>query len=107
MNTDLIHPTYLPFKPADLRDHFLVDKDRQLAYFLESAARYLSLDNEGTAKAATSERLARQIEKDERFWTACALKHVISEADLAAFRALLISNFGPLPPFEDLTTWDD
>ena len=49
-------------------------------------------------------KLNRQIEKDERFWTACTLKKVF---DADEFANILRSAFGDQPPLEGFTSWKD
>src|SRR5438128_9761741 len=82
-NTEVIHPIYLPFTEEQLAPHFLTDVEGQLEYYRKSARRYRDFaakwpDPAGIAIADS--RAPCQIQKDERFWTATALKHLIESA---------------------------
>ena len=103
----MIHPTYLPFSREQLLPHF--SDEKHLDYFVSSAIRYSEyMARFGATRSGmpiTSEvRLNRQVEKDERFWTACCLKTVF---DHAAFAAALRSAFGDKPPLATFATWDE
>ncbi len=106
MTAEAIDPTYLPFSADDLRPHFLADADANVAYFVQSAAKYAAY-----ARAMASgdvpplaAKHACQIEKDERFWTASALKHLA--ASRAGICGLLVQAFGERPPFDSHASWE-
>lgn len=103
---NLIHPVYLPFTRAQLAPHF--SDDKHLDYFATSAIRYAEFAARFGAKfdgmPLTKEvRLNRQIEKDERFWTACALKVVF---DAGRFVDILRLAFGDMPPVMGFASWE-
>lgn len=71
----IIDKTYLPFKEEDLRSHFVADADGHLAYYQKSAKRHHEFPDRHqstTGIPIEQSRFARQIEKDERFWTITA-----------------------------------
>ncbi|MGE0607907.1 MAG: hypothetical protein AB7O62_12505 [Pirellulales bacterium] len=105
-STPVIHPVYLPFTRQQLALHF--SDDKHLDYFATSAIRYAEFVARLGAKfegmPITNEvRLARQIEKDERFWTACTLKMVF---DAGRFADILRIAFGDVPPITGFASWD-
>jgi len=104
--TSVIHPVYLPFTRQQLVPHF--SDDKHLDYFATSAIRYAEFVARLGAKfdgmPITKEvRLARQIEKDERFWTACTLKVVF---DAGRFADILRIAFGDTPPITGFPSWE-
>ncbi len=109
LSEDLIEPTYLPFTPSELRPHFLADAERHLAYFQDSARRYLEFVSSRSDLAGipiSEAQMPRQIEKDERFWTATSLKRLLeSPRRTDALISLLVEAFGESPPFDGLRTW--
>src|SRR6476619_353786 len=80
MSDDLMHPVYLPFTKAELEQHFApvtgAPDGRHLKYFEASLQRWAEY-SQGLAAGQPSppsvSRLARQMEKDERFWIVSAL----------------------------------
>lgn len=108
----MIDDNYLRFTRAQMRPHFLVDAERQIDYFEQSAKRYRDFLTEKPDKAdragipITKVRLLRQIEKDERFWTAASLKYVFDHPKRNyALESILTSTFGCKPPVEGIGTW--
>ena len=100
---DLIHPVYLPFTRGQLSPHF--SNPKHLDYFAISAARYSDFANEMVNTPVNrAVRLQRQIEKDERFWTACTLKSVF---DAGQFEHILRLAFGDSPPLMMFASWQD
>ena len=104
--TNLIHPVYLPFTREQLALHF--SDEKHLDYFATSAIRYSEFEARLSAKfdgmPITNEvRLNRQIEKDERFWTACTLKVVF---DAGRFADILRLTFGDTTPLMGFASWD-
>jgi hypothetical protein len=114
--TQPMHPNYLPFSEDVLRGHFAPvgwsggDVDRHLTYYRASVARLAAFEAEiahGQVHDRAAIRRARQIEKDERFWTVAALLGVFHSRDrTAALAALLSRAFGDQPPVEALTSWE-
>jgi hypothetical protein len=108
---DPIHPIYLPFTPADLAQHFVADAGRHVAEFTRSADAYDAFLREHPLRDGVAEHRARQacqIEKDERCWTATAVKQVFgaeNQGELLA--ALLTRAFGPRPPLPHLASWNE
>jgi hypothetical protein len=70
MELKMIDSTYLPFTVDDLKQHFLKDADRNLAYYLKSAERYHQFIAENPNLIGIplkKSKYARQIEKDKRY----------------------------------------
>jgi len=107
---DFIHPTYLPFTPDQLGHHFTGDVDANVEYFRRSADRYRAFFEGGRSpiQPLSRSRRDRQIEKDEKFWTATALKTVFDSKDRVPFlREILAGAFGSRPPLSAFATWDE
>jgi len=103
---NLIHSVYLPFNRKQLAQHF--SNEKHLDYFATSAIRYSEFVSrfgvKFTEMPITDEvRLNRQIEKDERFWTACTLKSVF---DADCFADILQICFGQTPPWDSFDSWE-
>jgi hypothetical protein len=101
-----IHPVYLPFTREQLAPHF--SEEQHLDYFATSAIRYSEFVTRFGTKfvgmpITKSVRLARQIEKDERFWTASTLKAVF---DAGRFADILRFALGPAPPNNCFASWE-
>jgi hypothetical protein len=102
----LIHPVYLPFTREQLAPHF--GNAKHLDRFVSSASRHTEFvarfqaqfDGMSITKAV---KVARQIEKDERFRTACALKVVF---DAGRFVDILRLAFGDTPPINGVASWE-
>ena len=108
---EVIDRTYLPFTADQLRRHFVADVEGQIEYYRKSAERYCDFmsSHEDTAGIPlTQARSPRQIEKDERFWTVTALKHVFDDpARDSILTELLTEIYGETPPIRDLSSWGD
>jgi hypothetical protein len=100
-----IHAVYLPFSEAAVREHFTGDKERQAAYFRRSAENYMRFLTSGVTERSVSPRVALQIEKDERFWTASALMALVNHPP-EVLVAVLTAAFGPTPPLRGFETWE-
>ncbi len=106
MAEDVIDPTYLPFTAEQLRAHFLVDRDSHIAYFQRSAQAYRDFIRNRLNRQGIPIKHARgpcQIEKDERFWTATAMKRLVQNP--AALQFVLSDTFGQEPPLPAFRTW--
>lgn len=107
----MIDSTYMPFEPEELYGHFLVDAEKQIEYFSKSADRYhefLSMNPDLRGISVSKSRIQRQIEKDERFWTAAALKTINDQPDSNNIWINLLSAiFGGKPPIAGMNTWLD
>ncbi len=105
----MIDKTYLPFSRDELRPHFTTDVDRQLDYYRTSASRYNEFLNDHPETAGlplTQARVPRQIEKDERFWTITATKHVFDDpAHARILGQLLVKAYGSTPPIRGVSDW--
>jgi hypothetical protein len=67
-SSSVIDPIYLPFTPDELREHFLVNKDKQVEIYQKSAQTYREfLDRNSTRKGIpiTKAKGPCQIERDE------------------------------------------
>lgn len=108
---NLIDDKYLPFTRDQMRQHFLVDAESQIDYFERSAERYhdfFTANFRIAGNSITNVRRARQIEKDERFWTAASLKHIFDHPRRnTTLEVILASAFGDKPPVEGLNTWSE
>ena len=87
MNDELMHPVYLPFTREELGKHFApvaaAPDGRHVKYFEDSLQRwaeYTQRTAAGHSAAASVTRLARQMEKDERFWIVSALMTLFHRA---------------------------
>lgn len=115
MTDELMHPVYLPFTRAELEQHFApvaaAPDGRHLKYFEDSLQRWAEY-TEGTAAgrpaAPSVTRLARQMEKDERFWIVSALMTLFhrpgDETARAQAFADLLSRI-KLPPPAMFNSW--
>jgi hypothetical protein len=107
----MIDPIYLPHDRDELRQHFTADADANIDYFERSASRYRSFLKEHSptiGQPLTAARGPRQIEKDERFWTAAALKAVFDSSKRPeALANLMRTAFGPRPTLTTFATWQD
>src|SRR5262245_41393850 len=104
--SEVIDPIYLPFTRDELRAHFLVDADGQIGYYERSARDYRDFVAKHPVRDGipiSESRRPCQIEKDERFWTATAMKRLIAAP--SGLEAALKSAFGECPPLPDLDDW--
>lgn len=114
-----IHPIYLPFTEQQLRSHFCEvgggegrDVDRHLKHYRKSAAAaqtHAARVGVGEAVTRADARRGRQMEKDERFWVACALMSLYyaeQGRDRAALFAKLLQRAG-LPPVAGFRSWEE
>src|SRR5437773_2462404 len=79
--SQIIDPIYLPFTADELTPHFLVDASHQIAYYERSARDYrdfVANNPERNGIPISESRRPCQIEKDERFWTATAMKRLVA-----------------------------
>lgn len=115
-----IDEKYLPFSSDFVRAH-LAKADRKLrngedasederlkgiGYYEDSARRYHEFRPEKGIPISKM-RLPRQIEKDERFWTAGCLLKVHGQPDARHWRTLLEKCFGARPPLSSPASWND
>lgn len=111
MPNDIIDPLYLPFTPDDMKQHFAHQADKQLSYYVASADRYHSFmrgHSETEGIPLSEARRPRQIEKDERFWAATALKRLHdSPKRVESLTRVLSDAFGLTPPVEGIGSWDE
>jgi len=107
----LIDKKYLPFEPEEMQQHFLRNAEKQVEYYIKSSERYhsfLAENPELEGIPVSRSRGPRQIEKDERFWTAAALKSVFDHSDSQSiWESLLSKEFGHEPPIQGISTWSD
>jgi len=108
---DMIDKTYLPFTCDELKPHFIADVDGQLAYFQKSASRYhefMDSHPETAGIPITQARIPRQMEKDEKFWTITATKHVFDDPLRNSMLVqLLVKTYGSTPPIPGLSSWEE
>lgn len=83
--------------------------NKQIDYFETSARRYhefLAAHRDRSGIPIETARTPCQIEKDERFWTATALKRLASsEGGHAALAQVLARTFGKRPPLAGFADW--
>jgi len=107
----IIDEKYLPFEPEEMHQHFLGNSEKQIEYYIQSATKYhafLAANPELKGMPVSRSRRPRQIEKDERFWTAAALKSIFDHPDSRTiWESLLSKVFGDEPPIQGISTWDD
>lgn len=103
--------TYLPFTSEQLKQHFIGDFHRHLKNYQDSAERYHDFLRENSNTSGiplTDAKVPRQIEKDEKFWTITALKHIYdSPSRISLFKQSLSSAYGPEPPVKGIDRWED
>lgn len=119
---ELIEETYLPFTPAQLRQHFAPisgeedqDPDRHLQYYLASAERYRRFRSQygpppWRGRPISQLKAPCQIEKDERFWLATCLMTCYHEPSVRTRRLadLMRKCFRrETPPLDGLPTWEE
>lgn len=105
----LIDNIYLPFTAESLKENFLKDDEGQIKYYQKSAERYHDHIKQNTTlkgNPISKSKIPRQIEKDERFWTASATKSVIDHpCKINILKQLLIRVFGEYPPISGSSFW--
>lgn len=109
MSDRVIDPVYMPFTPEQMRGHFIRQADKYISNYTQSAERYREfMDSSGGAGKITiaKARKPRQIEMDERFWIATALKRLYdSPSRVANLTKIFTDAYGPTPPVEGLSSW--
>lgn len=107
----VIDPVYLPFTREQLRQHFTGSADRNLLEFEKNATRYRAFLQEHpdlTNITLNEARKPRQLEKDERFWTAACLKALYEHPQFKLrLTELLRQLYGATPPLDGFATWND
>ncbi|MEA3327401.1 MAG: hypothetical protein U9R53_08865 [Chloroflexota bacterium] len=107
----MIDEKYLPFEPEELHQHFPGNAKKQIDYFIQSAERYhefLAANPDLKGIPVSRSRRPMQIEKDERFWTAAALKSIFDHPDsYRIWESLLVKGFGDEPPIRGISTWSE
>lgn len=111
-----MHPVYLPFTTTELEAHFApvaaAANGRHLTYFEDSLRRWAEHQDRtaaGTLATPSETRLARQMEKDERFWIVSALMTLFHRpADEAARASAFADLFSraQLQPPADFGNWE-
>lgn len=108
-----LHPVYLPYTADQLLEHFLpatgqaLPNPENLTYYGKSLG-YAANGSRTAVLTAGEQKLAHQIEKDERFWVIGALMPVARSADpVAAWTSLLTRCLGAVPPVTRFTTWGE
>lgn len=108
----MLHPIYLPFSEEQLRNHFVEinntenNIDKHINKFKKSIANYSLFET--NPLQINDIRLARQIEKDETFWTASSLMTIFySENRDREITELLKLTFGEVPPLKNFNTWNE
>lgn len=105
----VIHPRYLPFSREQMAQHFTGEVEGNVGYFQRSADRYREFSQKfpSPLQPLSRSRQDRQMEKDERFWTAASLKAVFERDDrVSCFGEILRRTFGARPPLDAFDTWE-
>jgi hypothetical protein len=112
----LLNEKYLPFTKEDFLKHFANvkgdkcsnSKEKHLKYYTSSIDNYNKyLESEPKEKRLDKLRKPRQIEKDERFWTASSLMTLFYSADMVKeFTNLFSKAYGDKPPI-NINSWED
>ena len=93
-----------------MAEHFTGDVEGNVGYFERSAKRYREFSQKFSSplQPLTRSRRDRQLEKDERFWTAASLKAVYESGNkVSSFGEILRRTFGSTPPLDAFDTWDE
>lgn len=110
-----LHDTYLPFGEDTLRKHFVeisgkdsLNLNQHLDYYKKSIDRFREFELKGRDLPREKIKLARQIEKDEKFWTASTfLTLFYSPTRNDEFTEMLERAYGQTPPLKNFTNWTD
>ena len=109
-----LHDIYLPVEEHELKRHFvkISDKDRMnldqhLNYYKRSIDNYRPFEN-GDYISKEKSKAVRQIEKDEKFWTASTfLTLFYSPTRNDDLIKMLEKAYGQTPPLKNFHNWDD
>lgn len=107
-----IHPVYLPFTVDQLKKHFGFSREsaEHVSYYKKSAEnciKFLQVCNDQKERTVKKFKQPRQVEKDERFWTAATLMSFYWDKDREEkFKNLLRLGFGDIPPISDMGSWN-
>ena len=116
-----MHEKYLPFTEHQLREHFVEVKqseesddteERHIEYYSKSIQEYNDYFNNkqvSKSKSFVEMRKPRQIEKDERFWTAACLMTIYHNERhrVKQFIQLLSQTYRNVFPLGELNTWEE
>lgn len=110
-----LHDKYLPFEENVLKKHFIEisDKDRMnldqhVDYYKKSIDRFREFENNGYDIPKERIRAVRQIEKDEKFWTASTfLTLFYSPTRNDDLTKMLQQAYGQTPPLKNFDNWND
>ena len=114
-----MHPTYLPFTEQQLLDHFAevrkngecIRNENHLEYYkkrIERYKEYLRGNRDRRGKSLKEMRTPRQVEKDERFWTAACMMTIFhSRNRIEQLIRLLKNAYGNKPPVEGVESWKE
>lgn len=101
---------YLPFTEKQLLAHF-VKNERHLDYYKDSVKRYheyIMKNPQSRGRSLLDMKKPRQIEKDERFWTASCMMTVFHSVHRQQHLAELFTMaYGTTPPLSGLDSWKE
>jgi hypothetical protein len=111
---NLLHTTYLPFTENEFKNHFIFIKgkgisniDKHISYYKNSIDRYREYES-GNSIAKNRVKHVRQIEKDEKFWTASTFMTLFhSKTSEAQLIMMLEKAYGKTPPLRNFNSWKD
>ena len=113
---ELLNEKYLPFTKEDFLKHFANvkedncsnSKEKHLKDYISSVDNYNKyLESKHKEKSLDKLRKPRQIEKDERFWTASSLMTLFYSANMVKeFTNLFSKAYGDKPPI-NIDSWED
>lgn len=105
-----LEETYLPFTVEEFKEHFVEignNREKHIKYYINSINNYKEFNPLTTPKDQWSK--LRQIEKDERFWTASSLMTFFHNNTnrYNQLKEILINAFGENPPLDNINSWDE
>jgi hypothetical protein len=109
-----LHSKYLPFDEITFRKHFIeiINKDKSnldnhLDYFKNSIKIYQQFEK-GLPISKKYVKQIRQIEKDEKFWTASSFLTIYySENRREELIKIFEKSYGKTPPLKSFNSWDE
>jgi len=110
----MMHEKYIPFKEKQVKKYFIGNnQQKHLEYYIKSIKKYKVYEAKKDTFPKKDFREYRQLEKDERFWTAKAFISLFEQDKNhrnKKLKEILVNAFGALPPFEKnkrfTTSWD-
>lgn len=108
--TQKLHDIYLPFGEDVLKEHFIANEegtnlDKHISYYKESIERYKEFEDRRGIERGEIKKI-RQIEKDEKFWTASTFLTLFdSPTQNGDLIKMLERAYGQTPPLKNFENW--